>query len=87
MEEGERWILPLFVLVQGCIFFLVCTEAGSLLLCVTCKKSIKREEEEEEEEALLKKARDKSDLVATAAAAGFAKRRHKAPWTLPLGSH
>lgn len=87
MGEGVSWISPLFVPVQGCIFFLVCTEAGSLLLCVTCKKPIKREEEEEEEEALLKKARDKSDLVATAAPAGVAKRRHKAPWTLLLGSH
>lgn len=32
-----------FVPVQGCVFFLICTGAGSLLLCVTCKKPSKRE--------------------------------------------
>jgi len=70
--------------VQSCVFSLVCTGAGSLLLYVTCKIPSKRQEEEE---ASLKQERDKSDLVATAAAAGVAKRRHKSPWTLPLENH
>lgn len=57
----------LFVPVQGCEFTLVCTGAGSLLLCVTCKKPSKKEEE-----ALLKQARDKSDLFSSIAAAAAA---------------
>lgn len=64
----------LFVPVQGCEFSLVCTGAGSLLLCVTCKKPSKRVKE-----ALLKQARDKSDLVATAAAAELLRGGTKPP--------
>lgn len=66
------------------VFSLVSIGAGSLLLLVTCKKLSKGEEEEA---APLKQGRDKSDRVVTAVAAGVAKRRHKALWTLPLESH
>lgn len=82
MGEGAEMDFPSFCACVG-LCCLSCLHRGRLTAPVCDLIGT----QQKEEEAALKQARDKSDLVATAAAAGVAKRRHKAPWTLPLESH